>query len=246
MKTIILAAGIGERLQSVLKGKPKPLFELNGKSLIEYSLEALSKSGIKESTIVIGYNRHLIKEKIGDRFNNIDISYAENNMPDKTGSMHSLFSALKEPEDCLVLDGDIIYDSCIIQELLNYDKRDAVILAGPSYSKDEVYVLLDQDGRVIYLGKKHPQTEEYFEFVGISKFSKQFIEKMFFLHKQNLKNNKLEVYYEDHAFATSKFISWYGLVKKDLLWAEIDTPEHIEKSKQVLEKIKNLSSIEMA
>ena len=41
LQVIILAAGLGSRLQSFTRDRPKPLIEINGVPLIDYSLEPL-------------------------------------------------------------------------------------------------------------------------------------------------------------------------------------------------------------
>lgn len=45
---IILAAGMGSRIKSISKNKPKSFIEIEGKSLIERSIENLIDSGIKK------------------------------------------------------------------------------------------------------------------------------------------------------------------------------------------------------
>ena len=53
MKTIILAAGRGERMQPLTNTTPKPLLKAGGKRLIEHSIKALVDAGFND--IVINY-----------------------------------------------------------------------------------------------------------------------------------------------------------------------------------------------
>ena len=53
MKTIILSAGRGERMQPLTNTTPKPLLKAGGKRLIEHSIEALVDAGFND--IVINY-----------------------------------------------------------------------------------------------------------------------------------------------------------------------------------------------
>ncbi len=48
---MILAAGRGERMRPLTDSSPKPLLKVAGKRLIEYHLENLARSGIKEVVI---------------------------------------------------------------------------------------------------------------------------------------------------------------------------------------------------
>lgn len=63
---MILAAGRGERMRPLTDNLPKPLLEIHGKTLIEYHLEALKKSGYQRVVINHAWLGHKIEEHIGD------------------------------------------------------------------------------------------------------------------------------------------------------------------------------------
>lgn len=54
MKAIILASGIGRRLQPLTKNLPKPLIKVNKKTILEYQLDNLLKCNIKKIIITTG------------------------------------------------------------------------------------------------------------------------------------------------------------------------------------------------
>lgn len=236
MKVVILAAGMGSRLQTILNGRPKPLFEINGKSLLEYSLEALSENEIQDVVLATGFNEGEIKKKFSQKFRGMKIGYVKNQAYETTGSMHSLYVALKKPEDCLVLDGDIIYDPKIIKEILRAKTDNCLAVTDCCGSGDEVYVVLDKESRITYLGKDLPKSKKVFEFTGISKFSENYMKTMFELHEKRMKS-KTNEYYEDCAFRASTIIPWYGIRTNHLAWSEIDKIEDIERAKNVLQKV---------
>lgn len=63
---IVLAAGKGTRMQS--DTLPKVLFEIAGKPMLAYVLEALKAAGIEKPLIVVGYLGDLVKKVFGDTY----------------------------------------------------------------------------------------------------------------------------------------------------------------------------------
>lgn len=61
---VILAAGMGSRIKPLSFDTPKPLLPICNKPIMEYQIEAMAASGIKEVIIVVGH----LKEKIQDHF----------------------------------------------------------------------------------------------------------------------------------------------------------------------------------
>ena len=54
MKAIIVAAGVGSRLGDLTKELPKPLIDVNGKSIIERQLSILKQNEILDVIIITG------------------------------------------------------------------------------------------------------------------------------------------------------------------------------------------------
>ncbi|MCK5110897.1 MAG: nucleotidyltransferase family protein [Arcobacteraceae bacterium] len=64
MKALLLSAGLGTRLRPVTNNIPKCLVPINGKPLLEYWLENLSKAGIEEFLINTSYLAEQVEEFI--------------------------------------------------------------------------------------------------------------------------------------------------------------------------------------
>ena len=56
MKAMVLAAGLGTRLRPLTNDAPKALVELNGRTLLEITLERLKSFGIREVIIATNPN----------------------------------------------------------------------------------------------------------------------------------------------------------------------------------------------
>ena len=52
---IIMAAGMGNRMQPLTLETPKPLIKVNGSRMIDTSIRALHANGIYEIYVVVGY-----------------------------------------------------------------------------------------------------------------------------------------------------------------------------------------------
>lgn len=81
-QALILAGGKGTRLKPITHEIPKPLVPLQGKPILEYSLDLFKKFGIKDVLISIGFKGDKIKEYFGDgkRFG-VNITYIEEQEP---------------------------------------------------------------------------------------------------------------------------------------------------------------------
>jgi NDP-sugar pyrophosphorylase family protein len=62
MKAMILAAGLGTRLRPLTNDRPKPLVEINGRTLLEITLTRLSTFGIREVIINVHHFANMIIE----------------------------------------------------------------------------------------------------------------------------------------------------------------------------------------
>ena len=61
MKTFILAGGEGTRLRPYTNYAPKPMLVLGGKPILQYVIENLRRSGLKDIVITAGYKAEQIK-----------------------------------------------------------------------------------------------------------------------------------------------------------------------------------------
>ena len=62
MKAVILAGGIGSRLQEETVSRPKPMVEIGGHPILWHIMKIYSHYGVREFVICLGYRGYQIKE----------------------------------------------------------------------------------------------------------------------------------------------------------------------------------------
>ncbi|MCI8513499.1 MAG: NTP transferase domain-containing protein [Lachnospiraceae bacterium] len=110
MQAILLAGGLGTRLRSVVKDRPKPMAPVNDRPFLEYLLHSLTSQGIQDIIFAVGYKGSMIEEYFGNgTFFNADIHYAyEETLLGTAGAIKNAVPYVKE-ESVLVLNADTYY-----------------------------------------------------------------------------------------------------------------------------------------
>ncbi|MCW4015301.1 MAG: NDP-sugar synthase [Candidatus Bathyarchaeota archaeon] len=108
MKAIILAGGIGTRLRPLSCTRPKLLFPVLNKPLLDITIERLAKAEVNGLTLAVKYMAEIFMQRYGESKHGIKISYSIEKKPMHTGGAIKYAEELighKEP--FLVLNGDI-------------------------------------------------------------------------------------------------------------------------------------------
>jgi len=111
MKAVILAGGFGKRLKPLTDDKPKPMIEVLGVPILEWQINWLSKYGVNEVVICVGY----LKESVIDHFGSgrkfgVSIGYSVEEEPLGTGGALKNARSLISGDSFLAMNGDIITD----------------------------------------------------------------------------------------------------------------------------------------
>jgi 2-aminoethylphosphonate-pyruvate transaminase len=219
---VILAAGMGRRLQNVVKDIPKGFLKLGEKTIIEESISKLFEFGIKRIVIVTGYLSEFY-EGLAKEYSGIET--LRNDVYATSGSMYSLACAKDVmKEDFLLLESDLIYEKRTLDVALNFAKDNCIVCSGKTNSGDEVYVGGKSKGLIQQISKKKEDVDHVFgELVGVSKISQALYQEMFQEAEMLFKGNRNVEYDTGCLVRVSKKRDVYSCVVEDLLWAEVLT-----------------------
>ena len=106
MKVVILAGGLGTRLQSVVKELPKPMAPIADTPFLDILMQKLLQYGADEFILCVSYKREKIQEYFGDYFYGVPVRYSVEEEPLGTGgAIKQAFEQFDLPS-ALVLNGD--------------------------------------------------------------------------------------------------------------------------------------------
>ena len=126
-RAIIMAAGIGKRMQPLTFEIPKPLVKVNGLRIIDTVVDGLRDNGIEEIYVVVGH----LKEQFYEWSKEKDVRIIENPYYDTCNNISSLYVARAHLGDCIILDGDqIIYNPSILNPHFTLSGYNAVWCEG--------------------------------------------------------------------------------------------------------------------
>ena len=118
-RAVVLAAGRGDRLESLATDIPKCLVEVGGVPLLERALHALASQGVAEAVVVIGHKGEAVRDRIGSCFSGVHIRYVEAPDFETTNNIRSLWDAREYlDEDILLVEADVAFDPSVVGALL--------------------------------------------------------------------------------------------------------------------------------
>ena len=109
MHGVVLAAGRGTRLRPLTDDTPKALVDVAGEPILTRGLRRLVALGVDDLAVVVGYRGDQIRDRYGDRFEGVPVSYARQD--DQKGLAHALLRAEHlVADDFLLVHGDNVFD----------------------------------------------------------------------------------------------------------------------------------------
>jgi len=130
---IVMAAGLGTRMKSKLA---KILHPICGRPMIDWTVEAIKKSGIKKVVVVVGHQKEMVEDELTKSFPKLKFEFVH--QKEQLGTAHAVLvteDALKGyDDDVLILCGDTpLVSPESIKAFIKFHKRkkpDLSIISG--------------------------------------------------------------------------------------------------------------------
>jgi len=168
MRAMILAAGLGKRMQPLTAKMPKPLLKVGEKTLIEHQIERLVAGGVSGVVINHFYLGSMLEEALtdGERFG-IDIAYSKESIRLETaGGIIKALPMLKD-DSFIVVNADIWtdFDYSSLEPLDGEDRLAHLVLVDNAEHNPHGDFYIDDGGRV---HEDHSARDQRLTFSGIS------------------------------------------------------------------------------
>ena len=142
---MILAAGLGRRMQPITFKIPKPLIQIGTKNLIERAIELLINHGVEEIVVNVHHLPGLIKDFINKKKYKvrIKISYEKDKLLDTGGGILHATKSFKKP--FIAINPDTIWSKFYYSELKDLEdlyfkkKRPCLLLVNKNLSFDSSF-----------------------------------------------------------------------------------------------------------
>jgi choline kinase len=240
VKAVILAAGLGRRLESVTGGLPKCLVPVGGRAILDRMIERLVQAGLDRIVVVTGHRSDDVERHL-DRSPDPAARSAErvfNPRYADWGNFHSLLVA--EPaiggEGFVKLDADVVMDGALLPALLRAPGPAALAVdCSGALGAEEMKARLDERGRVVELSKRIDPAAALGESVGIDRIDAELAPRVWSELRRLIDLGETDEYYERaYELLMEKGIGFSYADVSTCQWSEVDDAEDLAAAEALL------------
>ena len=181
-QALVLVGGLGTRLHSVVKDRPKPMSPVGDRPFLAYVLDLLVKHGFLDVVLCTGHLGEMVEEHFGDgRGLGLHLRYSREPEPLGTAGAVRFAADLVSGDEFLLLNGDSLF--AVDLRLLMDDHRRAGALATLALRPMEDggrfgAVDLAKDGSITGFREKDPARRNVLINGGVYAFRRELLEKI--------------------------------------------------------------------
>ena len=154
---VIMAGGRGKRLSPLTDNIPKPMLPLDGKPIIEYTIDRLISYGVRNIYISLGYMSEVIEDYFMDgQGKGVNIEYIHEDVPLGTIGSLSLLNNISM-ENLFVVNGDLI-SNVNYENLYKYsiNENADITIVSKEYKIDIPYAVIESHNRKVQSIEEKP------------------------------------------------------------------------------------------
>lgn len=154
---LILAGGLGTRLQTALPGRPKVLALVAGRPFLSYLMDQLMAAGFRHVILCTGYKGEQIRATFGDQYKELKIQYSQEPEPLGTGGALRFGLPIISTKSVLATNGDSYVNCNLADYLAWYSENDlhaSLLLTYVSDTSRYGRVEVDNKDRIVKFAEK--------------------------------------------------------------------------------------------
>ena len=228
-EAIILAGGLGTRLQETVPDLPKCMAPVAGKPFISYVIDALRMQGIEHFVFSLGYKAEIIEDYLKEQYSSLSYSVAIEKEPLGTGGAIRLALQKTKTNNVLIANGDTLFKIKAEEFFaLQKDQEAECVLALKLMKNFERYGVVDikEKGRILSFKEKQYYKEGLIN-GGIYILNKEKFFSRSFPQKFSFEKDYLEALYKEANF--------YGGIQNGY-FIDIGIPEDYNKAQEDLKR----------
>jgi len=228
MKAIILNSGLGSRMGVITTDHPKCMTEISFKNtILSRQLRQLVSFGVEEVVITTGYYDKVLVDYCESLHLPLEFTFVNNPLYDKTNYIYSIYCAKEQlkDDDILLMHGDLVMESLVMEAVIDSPVSCMTVSSTmPLPEKDFKAVI--KDGKIEKVGI------EFFENAMAAQPLYKILKEDWLVWLKNIEKfcdaDNRKVYAENAFNEVSDQCKIYPCDVKDMLCAEIDTPEDLK------------------
>jgi D-glycero-alpha-D-manno-heptose 1-phosphate guanylyltransferase len=211
-EAIILAGGMGTRLNEVISDVPKSMAPINGRPFLEYQLDLLDRWGLKKVILSVGYMNETIRLHFGEEYKSLKLVYAVEEEPLGTGG--AILNALQYVEGyaVFIFNGDTYFD-VNLQRLDDFRKiKEADLCLAMRFEIDPArfgILEFDNNNRITHFYEKSDGIEEGYINGGVYVVRKGYLLRFGLPEKFSFEVDFLQKYYQTEEFYGMRCFSYF-------------------------------------
>lgn len=234
VSAVLMAGGRGERLRPLTDRIPKPLLPIEGKAIIDYNIEALSRAGITDITVTTRYLAQQIHDHFASPVGGVNVKCVEEEKPLGTIGALALIERNKDTDVTLVMNSDLLTTISFEEIYLTHIQRKAdITIAVLPYTVSVPYAILcteTESNKVTAIEEK--PTYSYYANAGIYLINNNLLDNI-------SKNEKIDATdFIEQAIANQLSVTYYPI---NGTWIDIGTPTDFKQAEVLMRHLRNFS-----